>query len=109
LYKCFRTKKLIGFLNIQYYSTTTLLKDTPKKFSIVNFKYIDLNNFKFFKSFFILNNIRKKNGKFRSLLTTIIADPVFLIYSYKTIINHTNDMKPFELINNIALHKINIH
>jgi hypothetical protein len=109
LYKCFHTETIIGFLSIQRYSTTTFLKDTPKKFSITNFKYIDLNSFKSFKSFFILNNIRKENGKFRFLLKNIIADPVFLIYSYKTIINNTNDMKPFELINNIVLHKINIH
>lgn len=109
LYPCFHTKTIIRFLSIQSYFTSTFLEDTPKKFSIANFKYIDLNNFKSFKSFFILNNIRKENGKFRFLLKNIIADPVFLIYSYKTIINNTNDIKPFELINLMTLQKINIH
>lgn len=109
LYKCFHTKTLIRFLSIRSYSTNTFLKDTPKKFSITNFKYIDLNNFKSFKSFFILNNIRKENSKFRFLLKNIIADPIFLIYSYKTIIYNINDATPFELINNSTLRKINIH
>ena len=107
--KCVYTKALIGFLNTQCYSTPTFLKNIPKTFSITNFKYIDLNNFKSFKSFFILNNIRKENNKFRFLLKNIVANPIFLIYSYKTIINNTNNMTPFELINNITLRKINIH
>jgi hypothetical protein len=109
LYKCVSTKTLIGFLNTQYYSNTTFLKKNPKKFSITNFKYIDLNNFESFKSFFLLNNIKKENNKFRFLLKNIIANPLFLIYSYKTIVNNTNNITPFELINNITLRKINIH
>lgn len=109
LYQYSHKKTIIEFLNIQYYFTNTFLKNTPKKFSITSFKYIDLNNFKSFKSFFILNNIKKKNGKFRSILKNIVADPIFLIYSYKTIINNTNNIKPFELINTLTLHKINIH
>lgn len=108
LYKCLHTETLVRFLKTQYYSTA-LLKNTRKNFSITDFKHIDLNNFESFKSFFILNNIRKKNNKFRFLLKNIVANPIFLIYSYITIIYNTNNMTPFELINNITLSKTNIH
>lgn len=62
-------------------------------------KSIDLNTFKTYKPFFLLNNLIKLDGKFRRLLKNIISEPIFLIFSYLTI-------KCF--INNFSQKKVNV-
>ena len=54
-----------------------------------------MNYLKDQKSFILLKNLKKNNGKFRYLLKNVIAEDNFLLYVYKTMIiipNHTIDL-----------------
>jgi len=89
-------------------SNDTFLKDILNKHLPIVFKRIDLFNLESYKPFFILRNLKKDNGKFRYLLKNVISEPLFLIYAYRTIVNVTDNITGFDLINQITLNEMDI-
>lgn len=72
----------------------------------INKNYFNIYNLESYKSFFILNNLTKKNEKFRYLLKNIISEPLFLIYAYKTL-TKLNYNVSYDLISKNILNGIN--
>ena len=58
--------------------------------------------------FILLKNLRKNNGKFRYLLRNVIAEKLFLIYAYKTMVISPNYIIHLDFINKSLTQKINI-
>ena len=58
--------------------------------------------------FVLLKNLRKNNGKFRYLLKNIVAEKLFLIYAYKTMVIIPNYIIHLDFIDKTFLKKINI-
>lgn len=92
--------------HISNYSTTSFPKKNSNHYLPLFKNSFNVYSLESYKSFFILNNLTKKNEKFRYLLKNIISEPLFLIYAYKTL-NQTNKNISYDLISKNILNGIN--
>lgn len=71
------------------------------------FQKINVYNLKSYKFFFILQNLKRNNSKYESLLKNIISEPLFLIYVYKAILDRKNHIAFKDLSHKAVLKEIN--